>query len=184
MQTRGVLVDYRAVNTAMSACAKAQQWSMVLKLYDQVSSWMREWEGEIKCMSVSVSVCGIESVCVCVYMSSLLPSPALLQLPLLLPPPSLPSLLPLPPNTPSSPPLNSNLCTLRCPPWQVTHSSPISSLTSRPCKQPAKRKMPPKQKRLELVFLLYVTCCFYKSSLLCFYVYVLFVYLFQFSMHR
>jgi pentatricopeptide repeat protein len=38
MQTRGVLVDYRAVNTAMSACAKAQQWSMVLKLYDQVSS--------------------------------------------------------------------------------------------------------------------------------------------------
>lgn len=40
MQTRGVLVDYRAVNTAMSACAKAQQWSMVLKLYDQVREWL------------------------------------------------------------------------------------------------------------------------------------------------
>jgi hypothetical protein len=36
MQTRGVLVDYRAVNTAMSACTKALQWGMVLKLYDQV----------------------------------------------------------------------------------------------------------------------------------------------------
>jgi hypothetical protein len=32
----GVLVDYRAVNIAMSACAKAQQWGMILKLYDQV----------------------------------------------------------------------------------------------------------------------------------------------------
>ena len=55
MQTRGVLVDYRAVNTAMSACAKAQQWSMVLKLYDQVSERVRgrvsvtEREGDSEC---------------------------------------------------------------------------------------------------------------------------------------
>lgn len=36
MQTRGILVDYRAVNSAMSACAKALKWDMVLKLYDQM----------------------------------------------------------------------------------------------------------------------------------------------------
>ena len=57
MQTRGVLVDYRAVNTAMSACAKAQQWSMVLKLYDQVREWLCE------CMCVCLCVCVCECVC-------------------------------------------------------------------------------------------------------------------------
>jgi pentatricopeptide repeat protein len=36
MQTRGILVDYRAVNSAMSACTKAQKWDMVMKLYDQM----------------------------------------------------------------------------------------------------------------------------------------------------
>ena len=36
MQTRGVLVDYRAVNSAMSACSKSQKYEMILKLYDQM----------------------------------------------------------------------------------------------------------------------------------------------------
>jgi len=36
MQTRGVFVDYRAVNAALSACAKSEQWEMVLKLFDQM----------------------------------------------------------------------------------------------------------------------------------------------------
>ena len=36
MQTRGVLVDYRAVNSALSACAKSEQWEMVLKLFEQM----------------------------------------------------------------------------------------------------------------------------------------------------
>lgn len=125
------------------------------------------------CGVESVCVCA----CVCVYMSPPLPSlfpplPSFFSTYPLFPlPPPLPSIISLPslhiplllPHPPHfchllllplihppplpSPPLNSPLCTLRCPPWQVTHSSPISSHTSRPCKQPAKRKMPPKQRR-------------------------------------
>ena len=48
MQTRGVLVDYRAVNTAMSACSKAQQWGMVLKLYDQVRTKRIGWSSNYR----------------------------------------------------------------------------------------------------------------------------------------